>query len=162
MHLRNEHIPGKKVVVLSNGAHLDSKKVVTGMNSVDERVIKVDAGSDNLMQKVNDPLVRINMAKFLTGVRKLSDCVVQSLFVTGDVNNTANEQLDEWIEVIGMIKPRSVQLCTVTRPGFMPGVRDRVQAEKTHRLRKSCLCCSQELAPFSHTAPDLLRSASNR
>lgn len=121
--LRNEHVPDAKIVCLSNGAHLDSKKVVQGMNLLDERVIKVDAGSDALMQKINDPLVRINMAKFLSGVHKLSDCVVQALFIEGDVANTAQEVLDEWMEVVGMIKPKTVQLCTMTRPGFLPGIR---------------------------------------
>jgi wyosine [tRNA(Phe)-imidazoG37] synthetase (radical SAM superfamily) len=123
LDLRTEHMPGTKVICLSNGAHLDSKKVVAGMNLLDERVIKVDAGNDNLMQKINDPLVRINMAKFLSGVRKLTDCTVQSLFVEGELNNCSAEVLDEWMEVVGMIKPKNVQLCTVTRAGFMPGIR---------------------------------------
>jgi len=123
LDLRNEHMPGTKVICLSNGAHLDSKKVVAGMNLLDERVIKVDAGNDGLMQKVNDPLVRINMAKFLSGVRKLSDCTVQALFVEGDVNNCSAEILDDWMEVVGMIKPKNIQLCTLTRAGFSPGVR---------------------------------------
>ncbi len=114
-HLRGEHLPGKKIVVLTNGAHLDSKKTVAGLNLADERVIKVDAGNDSLLQKVNDPLIRINMAKFLNGVHKLKDCTVQSLFFTGDIDNTVNEAIEEWIEVIGMIKPKTIQLCTLTR-----------------------------------------------
>jgi wyosine [tRNA(Phe)-imidazoG37] synthetase (radical SAM superfamily) len=124
MELRQEHLPGTKVVVLSSGAHLDSKKVVTGMNLADERVVKVDAGNDSLMLKINDPLIRINMAKFLTGVRKLQNCTVQSLFFTGDMDNTQPEILDEWIEVLGMIKPQAVQICTLTRPApLYPGLR---------------------------------------
>jgi len=123
VELRDEHIPGKRLVILSNGAHLDTKKVVTGMNLLDERVIKVDAGNDALMQKINDPLVRINMAKFLSGVHKLNDCVVQALFVEGEGANTAPEALDDWMEVIGMIKPKDVQLCTLTRPSWHNGVR---------------------------------------
>jgi wyosine [tRNA(Phe)-imidazoG37] synthetase (radical SAM superfamily) len=123
MRLRDEHLPDKRVIVLSNGAHLDTKKVAAGMNLVDERVIKVDAGNDTLMQKINDPLVRINMAKFLVGVRKLKDCVVQSLFIDGEFNNVSNEAIDEWMEVIGMIKPKSVQLCTLSRPGWHPNLR---------------------------------------
>ena len=123
IELRNEHIPGTKLIALSNGAHLDSKKVVNGMNLLDERVIKVDAGSDLLMQKINDPLVRINMAKFLSGVRKLKDCVIQSLFVEGGVSNAAPEVLDDWMEIVAMIKPKMVQLCTLTRPGFRGDIR---------------------------------------
>lgn len=123
VELRNEHTPGKKVVVLSNGAHLDNKKVVAGMNLADERVIKIDAGNDTVMQKINDPLVRINLAKFLTGLRKLHDCVVQSLFVEGEIGNAGADVLDDWIEIIGMVKPKTVQLCTLTRPGVLPGLR---------------------------------------
>jgi len=121
--LRHEHLPGIKIVVLSNGAHLDSKKIVTGMNMADECVVKVDAGNDTLMLKINDPLIRINMAKFLTGVRKLNSCTVQSLFFTGDIDNTQPEMVEEWIEVIGMIKPQAVQICTLTRPApLFPGL----------------------------------------
>lgn len=124
LELRQEHLPDRKVIVLSNGAHLDSKKVVTGMNLADERVIKVDAGNDNLMSKVNDPLIRINLAKFLNGVTKLKDFTVQSLFFTGDLDNTQSDFLDEWIEIIGMLKPVSVQLNTITRPTpVMPGLK---------------------------------------
>lgn len=122
--LRDEHVPGKKVIVLTNGAHLDSKKVVHGLNLADERVIKVDAGNDILLQKVNDPLIRINMAKFLSGVHRLKDCVVQSMFFSGTVDNTENEFLEEWIEVLGMIKPKGIQICTLTRPTpVMPGLK---------------------------------------
>lgn len=117
--LRDEHLPGTKVVVLSSGAHLDSKKVIAGMNLADERVIKIDAGGDALMQKINDPLVRINLAKFLVGTRKLTDMTVQSLFFAGEIDNTGADAIDEWIEVIGMIKPKDVQIGTL-RPGTDP------------------------------------------
>lgn len=114
--LRDAHLPGTKIVVLSNGAHLDNKKVVGGLNLADERVIKIDAGNDALMQKVNDPLIRINMAKFLTGIRKLKDNTIQSLFFNGEIDNTGTEAIEDWIEVIGMIKPKAIQICTL-RPG---------------------------------------------
>lgn len=115
MELRQEHLPGKKIVVLSNGAHLDNKKVVSGLNMADERVIKVDAGNDALLSKVNDPLIRINMTKFLNGIGKLSDCTVQSMFFSGEFSNMEAEHIDEWIEILGMVKPKAVQLCTITR-----------------------------------------------
>lgn len=114
--LRDEHLPGKKVIVLSSGAHLDNKRVVAGMNAADERVIKLDAGNDTLMQRVNDPLVRINLSRFLGGVQKLKTVTVQAMFFKGVIDNTLNEYVDEWIEIIGMIKPATIQICTLTRP----------------------------------------------
>ncbi len=124
LELRQEHLPAAKIIALSNGAHLDNKKVITGLNMIDERVIKVDAGNDVLLAKINDPLIRINMAKFLGGVRKLTDVTVQSMFFTGDFDNSQGDALDEWIEVIGMIKPKTIQLTTVTRATpVMPGLK---------------------------------------
>jgi wyosine [tRNA(Phe)-imidazoG37] synthetase (radical SAM superfamily) len=123
MNLRNEHLPGRKVILLTNGAHFDSRKVIAGANLVDERIVKIDAGSDACMTSINDPLVRINMTKLLTGIRKLKDCVVQALFVDGERSNVGNEIIDEWIEVVGMVKPKSVQICTMSRPGFSNLVR---------------------------------------
>jgi hypothetical protein len=67
--------------------------------------------------------VRITLAKFLTGLRKLNDCVVQSLFVDGDISNSSADVLEDWIEVLGMVKPKRVQLCTLTRPAPTPGLR---------------------------------------
>ncbi len=137
--LRDQHVPGVKLVVLSNGANLENKRVVSGLNLADERVIKVDAGSDPVMQKINDPLVRMNLEKFLLGVRKLKSCVVQSLFVDGSVKNALPEMIDEWVEVLGMIKPESVQICTITRSSAHPGliaVEDDLLYGISHKLKK--------------------------
>lgn len=120
--LRDEHFPGVPVGILSNGAHLDNKRVVTGMNLLDERVIKLDAGTDNLLNKFNDPLVRITVSKLIAGIAKLQDCVVQSMFTTGAVDNSSGDVLDEWIEIVGMVKPKSVQICTLTDPGPVAGL----------------------------------------
>lgn len=114
--LRDQHLPGKKIIVLTNGAHLDSKRIITGLNLIDERVIKLDAGSDLLIKKINSPLIRMNMGKFLSQLRKLKDCTTQSLFIQGVADNTTNDSIEDWIEVLGMIKPKSVQICTLTRP----------------------------------------------
>jgi wyosine [tRNA(Phe)-imidazoG37] synthetase (radical SAM superfamily) len=119
---RGELAPKAKLIVLSNGAHLDSKKVVAGMNLLDVRVIKLDAGSDRLLKTVNAPLVRRNLSQLLTGIKKLDNCTIQGMFVQGSINNISSAEIDEWVEVIGMIKPIGVQLMTVTRPTADKGI----------------------------------------
>jgi wyosine [tRNA(Phe)-imidazoG37] synthetase (radical SAM superfamily) len=113
---RNELAPQAKLVILSNGAHLDSKKVVAGMNALDVRVVKLDAGNDKMVKTLNAPLVRRNLSQILSGYKKLNNCIIQSLFVKGSIDNTGPSDIDEWVELIGMIKPLSVQLMTITRP----------------------------------------------
>lgn len=113
---RNEIAPQAKLIVLSNGAHLDSKKVIAGMNKLDLRVLKLDAGNDKMMKALNSPLVRRNLSQLLTGFKKLNNCVIQAMFVKGAIDNTQVSDIDEWVELIGMIQPAAVQLLTVTRP----------------------------------------------
>lgn len=139
VNLRNEHLPARKVILLTNAAHFDSRKVIAGANLADERVVKIDAGNDACMTSVNDPLVRINMTKLITGIRKLKDCVVQALFVEGEKSNVGTDIIDEWIEVIGMIKPKSVQICTMSRPGFNDSVKavsEDILDSIAHKLKK--------------------------
>lgn len=113
---RSEIAPHAKIVVLTNGAHFDSKKVISGMNKVDTRVVKLDVGNDKIMKTLNAPLVRRNLSQLLADFKKLKDCVIQGMFVKGPADNTQASDIDEWVELIGMIKPIGVQLMTISRP----------------------------------------------
>jgi wyosine [tRNA(Phe)-imidazoG37] synthetase (radical SAM superfamily) len=113
---RSEIAPHCKVAILSNGAHLDAKKVVSAMNKLDIRILKLDAGNDKVMKALNAPLVRRNLSQLLADFKKLNDCIVQGMFLKGALDNTQPADIDEWVELIGMIKPIGVQLTTITRP----------------------------------------------
>jgi wyosine [tRNA(Phe)-imidazoG37] synthetase (radical SAM superfamily) len=119
---RGELAPQAKLVALTNGAHLDVRKVVAGLNALDIRVVKLDAGNDKILKAVNAPLVRRGLSQFLEGMKKLKNPVVQSLFVSGSVQNTSPTDIDDWIEMLGMIKPIGVQLMTITRPPAHSGL----------------------------------------
>lgn len=122
LKVRDEMLIKAPLVVLTNGAHMDSRKNILGLNKVDERMLKIDAGSDRLMKVINDPLIRGNIARIVTGTRKLKDVIIQTLFVRGLTDNTKNEDVDEWIEVVGMIKPKVVHMYSVYQPTAVPGI----------------------------------------
>jgi wyosine [tRNA(Phe)-imidazoG37] synthetase (radical SAM superfamily) len=113
--IRDELTPVTPIACLSNGATLDSNKVIKGLNLLDERMIKLDAGNDEMLSKIDAPLVRITVAKLIQGVKKLSGVILQSLFVQGIVENTTPHEVDEWIEVAGIIKPKAVHIYTLDR-----------------------------------------------
>jgi wyosine [tRNA(Phe)-imidazoG37] synthetase (radical SAM superfamily) len=119
---RDEMAPNAKLVAITNGAHLDSKKVITALNMLDTRIVKLDAGNDKMMKLLNAPLVRRNLAQLLTGMKKLNNVVLDAMFVKGSVDNTGNADVDEWIEIVGMIKPAGVQLFTISRPPMDPKI----------------------------------------
>lgn len=120
---RSELMPGVKIVVLTNGAHCDNKRVVHGLNLVDERMVKIDAGNDNTFKRINKPLVRANLSKITSGSRKLKDVIVQSLFVQGAADNTSLEDVEEWLEIVGIVQPRAVHIYTIERIPALPGLK---------------------------------------
>jgi wyosine [tRNA(Phe)-imidazoG37] synthetase (radical SAM superfamily) len=120
---RDEILPKTKIVVLTNGAHCDNKRVVHGLNLVDERIVKIDAGNEHTFKAINQPLVRANLSKITSGARKLKDITVQSMFVQGVVDNTALEDIEEWLEIVGIVQPRGVQIYTLDRIPAIPGLK---------------------------------------
>jgi wyosine [tRNA(Phe)-imidazoG37] synthetase (radical SAM superfamily) len=87
---------------------LDTRKTADAVNLLDERIVKLDAGNDKLLKLVNAPLSRTNLARVMTGTRKMRDVIIQSMFFEGSLTNTAPSDIDDWLELIAMIKPKAV------------------------------------------------------
>lgn len=113
--LRDELFPGKKIYVMTNGSHLNDKHISHALSFVDERVIKLDAGSDRLIKTVNIPLSRFSTNKILASTRKLKSITIQSIFIRGTVDNTALSDLEEWFEVIGMLNPSKIHIMSINK-----------------------------------------------
>lgn len=121
--LRDEYFPGVPLSILTNGANLDQRKVLAGLKYIDNKIVKLDAGSDKLVKLVNRPLVKESAESLISGARKLQGVVIQSLFVQGAVDNTKNEDIDEWMEAVGMIRPELVQIYSLDRIPAVPGLK---------------------------------------
>ena len=119
---RDLWLPGKKISILTNGALADSRKITDALNLLDERIIKIDAGNEKAFKLANAPLSRTNLARVLAGVRKMKDVTVQSLFFGGTLTNTNTTDIDDWIEVIAMLRPKSVRILGMSRPSSVPGL----------------------------------------
>jgi wyosine [tRNA(Phe)-imidazoG37] synthetase (radical SAM superfamily) len=50
--LRNQYFPGIKMVVLSNSNLLSNKKVLSALQKVDLRILKLDAGTQDTFEKI--------------------------------------------------------------------------------------------------------------
>lgn len=120
LEARNAWLPGKPIRVMTNGFALDNRKVVDVMNLIEERIVKIDVGNEKMFKAVNAPLSRTDLARVLNGVRKLRDVTIQSMLFKGLVDNTQKSDLDDWMEVIAMIKPKAVILQGLSRPAATP------------------------------------------
>lgn len=120
LEARNAWLPGKPIRIMTNGFALDNRKVIEVMNLIEERIVKIDAGNEKMFKAANAPLSRTDLARILNGIRKLRDVTIQSMMFKGPIDNTQKSDLDDWMEVIAMIKPKKLILQGLTHPAAMP------------------------------------------
>ena len=121
-HSKNELLQTPKIHLLTNGAHFDQKKVVSALKYYDLVHVKFDAGDDDTLKKVNAPIIRTNLNKILHRIRGIDNLILQSMFITGSVDNINNSAIESWIEAVGIIKPQVVHLYTLDRKPLDPKI----------------------------------------
>ncbi|MCK6649429.1 MAG: radical SAM protein, partial [Bacteroidia bacterium] len=56
IELRNKYFPDALISVLSNSLMLNNNKVVAALKKIDKRILKLDAGTEELFQLIDQPL----------------------------------------------------------------------------------------------------------
>ncbi len=114
LKLRNKYFSLSKTLILTNGAHLDQRKIIEAASKLDSIVFKLDVGNDRLLKEINAPLVRSTVSHLIATSQSIKNLSIQSFFLQGSLDNTGSADIEEWIEVIGLIRPRRVFLTTLT------------------------------------------------
>lgn len=83
---------------------------------MDERIMKLDCGSEETFQKVNCPHKNIKYEEVVESLKNLDDIVIQSVLVDGEISNIENKEIEQWIERLSYIKPRGGQIYSIDRP----------------------------------------------
>lgn len=105
--------PLTKIMIYSNGAHLSERKILQTFNFLDERIIKLDAGENEIFEKLNLSITRVQLDHIIKNTRHLRDFIAQSMFVTGRIDNSTDSAVEEWLEVLALSKPKKVLVQTV-------------------------------------------------
>lgn len=119
--LRNQYFPSKQIVVLSNSALLGNKKVIEALKKVDLRIMKLDAGTEEVFQRINKPLNFRNIDWYINKLRNFQgDLIIQTIFLKGIldeeyIDNTKQEEIDAWLKAVEEIRPKSVMIYTIDR-----------------------------------------------
>lgn len=132
LRARDAEMPSVRVICLTNGAHLDRSGVVEGLNLLDERHVKIDAGTEQVFQAVNAPRSRATLPAVLRNVGRLRDFTAQAMFVRGCIDNSTPAAVRAWIRALRVVRPRAVHLYTIDRrpadPELRPVSRRRLEA----------------------------------
>lgn len=119
--LRDIYFPKTQVSVLSNATMLHIPAVVSALNKVDQNILKLDAGTELTIKKVNQPVGEFEMGKLIQQLAAFEGrIIIQTLFVRGEVNgvnidNTSEVDLQAWETAIANIKPKKVMIYTIAR-----------------------------------------------
>jgi wyosine [tRNA(Phe)-imidazoG37] synthetase (radical SAM superfamily) len=129
---RDRHWPGARTDILTNGAHLERDDVVEGLNLLDARYVKLDAGSEAMFMDMNTPVTPVSLEEILANLPRLKDFTAQSMFSRGRIDNTGDADVDEWVQTCARARPRSVQVYSISRipadPRLRPVPRERLEA----------------------------------
>jgi wyosine [tRNA(Phe)-imidazoG37] synthetase (radical SAM superfamily) len=112
---RDRDWPQARTVILSNGTMCHKATVRAALAKLDERVIKLDAGSNWILEQLNRPAGKLCMAELLRRLSMMPDIVIQSMFVHGPVDNTKTADIELWTSRLAQLRPSSVQIYSLDR-----------------------------------------------
>ncbi|MCR4860902.1 MAG: radical SAM protein [Bacteroidales bacterium] len=118
LQLRDAFYPDAKVSVLSNATRVHIPEVAAALRKVDNPILKVDAPTDELVRKINNPAPGFRLERVLEALRGFhGDFVLQTMFLRSpDFDSSSPEVLDGWMDIVRDLRPRKVMVYTIDRP----------------------------------------------
>lgn len=119
--LRGRFAPDAAIAVLSNGTMLDDPGVFRALRLVDMNILKIDSAREETMRLLNQPEEGFCFDSLVKNIGRFRGrFVLQTLFVRGIyrgavVDNASEEELDEWLKLVGRLRPQLVMVYTIAR-----------------------------------------------
>lgn len=119
--LRDKYFPNAKVSVLSNSTFINRPKVFEALNKIDNNILKLDTVSEEYIRLVDRPTGNYDLNEVIENLKAFKgNLIIQTMFMKGlyqgkEVDNTSNEYVLPWLEVVKQINPRQVMIYTIDR-----------------------------------------------
>ncbi len=113
--LRDRYLPQLKLAILSNSSTVPREEIRAALNRLDARMMKLDAGSEEIVHQLNGPAPPFYLKEIVDGLKQLKDVILQSLFVQGRICNADPDAIAQWIERVREIRPALVQIYSLDR-----------------------------------------------
>ena len=119
--LRDQYFPEAKVSVLSNSTFIHKPEVFDALNKIDNNILKLDTIDAAYINKVDRPTGHYDVTKIIECMKAFKgNLIVQTLFMKGtfegeNVDNTTDDYVLPWLEVVKEIAPRQVMIYTIDR-----------------------------------------------
>ena len=120
--LRNNYYPSAKVSVLSNSTQLGRADVVRALRLCDNRILKLDAATDEMMRRIDMPVnEHLTVETIVKWLQQFDgDFVLQTCFLRGEhngqtIDNTTPEELQAWYQAVDRLQPKQIMIYVIDR-----------------------------------------------
>lgn len=118
LQLRDAFCPSAKVSVLSNATRVHIPEVFAALRKVDNPIMKIDAPTDALIQKINRPAPGYSVERVIEALEQFDgDFILQTMFLKSrDFDSSSDEVLMPWMDIVRRLQPREIMVYTIDRP----------------------------------------------
>ena len=120
--LRDQYCPNAKVSVLSNSTQLGRPDVVQALRLCDNRILKLDAGTDTMMRRIDLPVnPSLTVETIIAWLLQFDgDFTLQTCFLRGEhkgeiIDNTTPEELEAWYQAVDRLHPKQIMIYVIDR-----------------------------------------------
>ena len=120
--LRDQYCPNAKVSVLSNSTQLGRPDVVQALRLCDNRILKLDAGTDMMMRMIDLPVNEQLTVETIIGWLSQfdGDFTLQTCFLLGEhdgqvIDNTTQKELEAWYKAVDVLHPKQIMIYVIDR-----------------------------------------------
>lgn len=137
LKLRSTYCPNARVAVLSNAFHID--KAFEGLLKVDDNILKLDSGLESTICSIDRPNGSFSILKIVENLKRFEGrFIMQTMLIKGSFNgelidNTTEENLLPWLEIIAQTKPRKVMIYTIDRSTPVNSI-EKIDAAKLNEI----------------------------
>ncbi len=121
IELRDRLTPGARIAVLANATMNHKKSVFDALLKIKDNIQKLDSAFEKTVKLLDGPRGNFNLDKTVeqliafNGHLKIQTMFVRGSFKGQEVNNTTEEEISAWIELIKKINPLQVMIYTIAR-----------------------------------------------
>ena len=119
--LRDEFFPEAKVSVLSNGTRITDPAIFRALLKLDNNIQKLDTVNPDYIKLIDNPVGHYDLDAVIKAMCDFKGhVIIQTMFLTGklngrDMDNTTDEYVLPWIEILKKIAPGKVMIYTIDR-----------------------------------------------
>ena len=140
IRLRDQYCPNAKVCVLSNSTMIHRPEVHDALLRVDDNILKLDTIDPTYINKVDRPTGAYDVNQIIERMKAFNGhIIIQTMFMRGinegeSVDNTSEEFVAPWLEVVKAIKPQQVMVYTIDRETPAQGL-EKASREQLDAIR---------------------------